>query len=890
VALFYGGFLLGVVALTWPLARHPASLWPAHHDARIFTWGMASIARRLVSEPLALFQGGAFYPNGESLAYTEPLLPPSLLGLPGFLWGDPILTYNLLLLGLWPLNGLAMAWVGHALTGSRAAAWLAGAVFCLSPYFSDYYLEFQMLLAAPLPVALFAWVRWLETGGSRWLAVALSMLTLQGLTTWYYAIILGLGLVILAVAVLCLRWRGWAWRRHLLALAVGGLSVAAVLLPVAGPYLAIHREFGYNRGLTETSHHYADVTSFVEGSRRSRFYRYAPSDHIPETAPFVGFTVLALAAVSLAWLRKRPERPRAAVWLSRLFLGALAGSLGAAACLTSVRMVRLRWGPLRLRLQAATFLDAVVLLAIALLLVEGWLAWRARRDRRLEEGDWVRCLTLLAAVMALLALGPVIHVAGWGAARGPYRALYDVLLPLHVVRVTVRFAVLTIAGLALLAALGLRWLEDCLAARPRLRLVALVLLAVVLGLEYAVTPAAYEAVSLDPRPVDRVLHADPEEVAILELPINEGNSDAQTMIWSLHHGKRLVNGFSGFTPPTLGELSTLFAAVVSPFPTPEAQAALRRIYPLRYLVVQLDNPVLTDEWRAVWRSLRRDPPPSLAFLGTFGSDDLYRVVALPDRGGRIIRLVSYEFLRTHPVLRLDMQPEVPTSHLDRHVDIHLNDRLIQRVPLNERVAVTIRLAPPFFRARPNALTVTHGCRSPDVTSDERFRIGTTAMYAPGDLVVRSSGDPERRVGSVRLNDVELAPGRRGYNLVALDRQGGLIASVVFDTFESDAASRELAAWIGALPHGTIVAGAVHDEGSHRLSGEAVRALRTLGVGGDLRGRFREAHAFVGVKGALPGSAAEKLSAVMAEVEVGTPQQGRGLELMAFALLPSSEQP
>src|SRR5438093_10657669 len=103
----YAGFAVGVVAVTWPLVLAPATLWPPHHDARVFTWVMASIARRLVSHPLALFHGSAFYPAGESLAYTEPLLPPTLLGLPGFLWRNPILTYNVLLLSLLPLHGLA---------------------------------------------------------------------------------------------------------------------------------------------------------------------------------------------------------------------------------------------------------------------------------------------------------------------------------------------------------------------------------------------------------------------------------------------------------------------------------------------------------------------------------------------------------------------------------------------------------------------------------------------------------------------------------------------------------------------------------------------------------------------------------------------------------------
>ena len=94
---------------------------------------MARMARRLVAEPLHLFHGNAFYPSGSSLAYSEFLLPPTLLGLPGFLWGNPILTYNLLLLALWPLNGLAIAWAAHRLTRSWSGAWLAGAIFCLSP-------------------------------------------------------------------------------------------------------------------------------------------------------------------------------------------------------------------------------------------------------------------------------------------------------------------------------------------------------------------------------------------------------------------------------------------------------------------------------------------------------------------------------------------------------------------------------------------------------------------------------------------------------------------------------------------------------------------------------------------------------------------------------------
>src|SRR5262249_20130150 len=232
----------------------------------------------------------------------------SLLGLPGFVWGNPVLTYNLLLLALWPLNGVAMAWAAHRVTGSRTGAVPAGAVFCVSPYFTEYHLEFQMLMAAPLPVVLLAWVRWLETRASGWLVLALGGLTLQGLTTWYYTIILGLALGVLALGFLCLRWRGWAWRPRLDALALGGAAVAAVLGPIAWPYVVIHRDLGSRRNLNDANAHSAVPFTFVEAGNRSLFYPWAPGGHIAETSLFVGFTVLALALGAGVWLRRR-RRP-----------------------------------------------------------------------------------------------------------------------------------------------------------------------------------------------------------------------------------------------------------------------------------------------------------------------------------------------------------------------------------------------------------------------------------------------------------------------------------------------------------------------------------------------------------------------------------------------------
>ena len=881
--LLYGGFAAGVTAATWPLVLAPGSSWPPHHDPRLFTWVMASQARRLLSAPLELFHGNALYPYGESLAFSEPLLVPSVLGLPGFVWGNPVLTYNLLLLALWPLDGVAMAWAAHRVTGSRPAAWLAGVVFCLSPYFTEYHLEFQMLLAAPVPVVLLAWVRWLETGSRRWLTVALGGLVLQGLTTWYYTIILGIALVGLGLGFLCLRWRDWAWGRRLGHLGVGGIAVGLVLLPVAWPYVIVHRELGFERGVGETAAHSADLFTFIEPGDRSLLYRFAPAQHVAETSTFLGFTVLALAIASVAWLRVG-ERP-AASRLRRLVAGGLALSLAGAVALMLRPLPRWKLAGLVIHPRAAGLIDLAVVLAFALLLARGWAAYRAGAPRRLPFDDWVRLLALSSGIAAILALGPVIHVGTREIGPGPYLAFYHVLLPLHAVRITTRFAVVVAACVGLLAALGVRWLEERLRARPAVRRLVVAAVFVAVGLEYAVQPVDYEPVDWRGRPVDRALRADRAEAAVLEFPTNVDDSDGDAMFRSLVHDKYVVNGISGFVPASLRDLSGLLTTAGSPFPVPRAQEALRQIYPLRYLVVRLGDPALGAEWRPAWLALRTQAPPLLRFRGSFGDEDLYEVVPEPEQGWRIARLVSYEFLRRHPALRATLRPLVSGRDVRQWVEVAVDDRVLERVALDGETRAAVRLTPPYRQAEANRITLTYGYARPLAAGDPRYRVGATGARSPGDLRVESRGQPFGSHGSIRLNGVELSPDRRGYNLVAVAPDGQVRGRGRFDTFGDPQASARLAAWVAALPPRTVVAGAVRDEASAQLGDEAVRALQTLGVAGDLRDRFREAHAFVGAVGAAPGTALEALGARPVSLAVGRDDEGLGLELDAFALEP-----
>ena len=415
-----------------------------------------------------------------------------------------------------------------------------------------------------------------------------------------------------------------------------------------------------------------------------------------------------------------------------------------------------------------------------------------------------------------------------------------------------------------------------------MRRVAVPALAGVLLLECAWMPLPYKTVASVSRPVDEVLRREPPGSVVLEWPTNVQETDADAMFRSLAHGQRVVNGLSGFVPGLIREISGHLTTPGSPFPVPEAQAALRRIYPLRYLVVRLTDPVMTDEWRSVWQALRSEAPPLLRYRGSFGDEDLYELAPLPERGVRLERWVSKEFLRAHPVLGVEVRALTARSGLSQWVEVRLNEQALARVGLEAGSRASLVLPRPYRVAAPNVISLVHGyARSARTEAD--YRIGATGAVSPGDLEAISWGNPEGSRASLRLDGMELARDRRGYNLVALEPDGRVIESVVFDTFRDERESDRLAAWIATLPTGAIVAGAVRDEASRRLTEAAVQGLRALGVRHDLRGRYREAHAFVGVKGAPPGTALEKGGADAVVVTVGHQETGLGFELLDFAL-------
>ena len=97
---------------------------------------------------------------------------------------------------------------------------------------------------------------------------------------------------------------------------------------------------------------------------------------------------------------------------------------------------------------------------------------------------------------------------------------------------------------------------------------------------------------------------------------------------------------------------------------------------------------------------------------------------------------------------------------------------------------------------------------------------------------------------------------RGYNLLTIDPETAAIGTMtIFDTYRGGATFKAFEAHLDSLPWNTIIVGAT--EGEVGLSGEVVKQLDRFGI--RRRPLNSGVHAFIGGKGATPGSVPEVMT-------------------------------
>ena len=79
-------FVVLAIAHTWPLATAPGTLSRNDNDdTKLHEWTLAWVAHQIVREPLHLSDANIFYPERDTLAYSDHLFPQAMMAAP-LLW------------------------------------------------------------------------------------------------------------------------------------------------------------------------------------------------------------------------------------------------------------------------------------------------------------------------------------------------------------------------------------------------------------------------------------------------------------------------------------------------------------------------------------------------------------------------------------------------------------------------------------------------------------------------------------------------------------------------------------------------------------------------------------------------------------------------------------
>jgi hypothetical protein len=500
--LFY---LVATLVFLYPLPFHLGDRIFENGDSYLNIWILSWETHALTTGPTRFFDGNIFFPEANSLALSELILPDLAIFAPILaLTHNPLIAYNSTLILIFPLSAISMLCLVYYLTRHLEAAWLAGFIFGFTPVRLSHLHHVQLLSLMWLPLIFLFFDRWLRKSRWRDAVVTAALFVLQYLTTVYVALYLIPGLLIyLIFHILLARKKNAASEVSELALTssprVGrvllqGLASLALALIALTPFLrhyyALHREWSFIPPESLKIYFSSDLWSNLFAIFPSNLI-YGKLLHPFSIPPFERF----------------------------FFTG---------------------------------FLPVLMVI----------LAWGSRSERQ------VKIFSAVSVGCYILALGPVLQVSGEVTKFPlPYKWLIDPLPGFSMLRVPARAGLILLVSMTVLAVYGWIRLYEWVNSKwkshgGRLLKPALCSLTVLLmGLEFLSIPLPLlsEVSGNQIPPVYHFLKAYQEPGGVLELPVvfreDGGEPTVRNYTYlSAYHFKPIVISYSGYFPPPFYDL------------------------------------------------------------------------------------------------------------------------------------------------------------------------------------------------------------------------------------------------------------------------------------------------------------------------------------------------
>jgi hypothetical protein len=300
--------------LTWPQALHLGSQTANHDDPLFSIWRLSWVAHALSDQTARLFDANIFHPQLRTLANSDAMLLQAFLAAP-WLWAqaNPVLIYNLLLLGGIVLSGLGMFVLAHYLLNEVDAALVSATIFTLVPYRVEHFMHLELQWTVWMPLTFWAAHRAYNESSVRFGALVGVFLSLQMLSSIYYGAFLG---VMTATLVVLLA----ATQPRLAAAAVrpffvGATIFAGLIAPYAIPYIENARALG-PRDPGQVANFSARLGSYISAPHENWLWGWTAFEYPGnELHLFAGVVALGLAIIGIG---KGPK------YITRIYLAIVA--------------------------------------------------------------------------------------------------------------------------------------------------------------------------------------------------------------------------------------------------------------------------------------------------------------------------------------------------------------------------------------------------------------------------------------------------------------------------------------------------------------------------------------------------------------------------------------
>ena len=579
-----------------PLSLHPQHALNDTGDCFLNTWILTSVSRQLFSNPFKIFEANAFYPYSNVISYSEHMLPLALLFSPVYhLTQNPVLAYNFVFFLCVVLNGYAMFLLLKDLTKSDIAGLAGGVMFAFNTYQIQHITHLQLLTSWFIPLSFLYLHKFIQEKKLQHSILFSLFFTLQALSCIYYGLFF-ISILFLGVPVVYLlqpkRWALSSWISFIVPILISGL----ILLGFSIPYFSLFKIYGFKRDLAQG----ADLVNYLSVMPNNVFLGKLLSPlGSNEYFLFPGIATVLFAGY-LLFLKRKVLWP-SLKWLGFLLTFAIFIPIGLLILIIVTRGFLLKIGFLSISGHNPGKPAYGVLVVLSLWVLTAFCVFLFNRKAEKTDETKNTFLYLLLFFWALyLSFGSsFVFLGKFPSFRHfrpgffvPFKWFYDHVPGFKGIRVPSRYGIFVIFCLIVLAAYGLKNVLRAI-KKKEIKIAFSIGLIVFLNVEYLAVPQGMKIIPVknDVPLTYAWLKDQPGDVAVAELPFfKQLDHESKYMYFSLYHGKKMINGYSGFIP-----LSTFYIRrVFNGFPS-RASLDILKALNIKYAVV---HPKLWDDEKA----------------------------------------------------------------------------------------------------------------------------------------------------------------------------------------------------------------------------------------------------------------------------------------------------